>query len=156
MLPSFDPALVPYALGAAFTFACSKPAAAVAAGYLAASSAAFAAYAWDKRAAHNEPCVTRLGNSRSGRCAWPRSWLTPCSWPACCFASRACSEGAGRGGTTSSADVSVAAVYCASTGTSSPLKSFLHSVSVSCPQVLYQMKARHILAEMSTVDHGGG
>ena len=53
MLPSFDPALVPYALGAAFTFAGSKPAAVVAAGYLAASSAAFAAYAWDKRAARN-------------------------------------------------------------------------------------------------------
>ena len=51
MLPSFDPALVPSARGAAFPFACSKPAAAVAAGYLAASSAAFAAYAWDKRAA---------------------------------------------------------------------------------------------------------
>ena len=52
MLPSFDPALVPYALGAAFTFAV-RHAGAVAAVYLAASSAAFAAYAWDKHAARN-------------------------------------------------------------------------------------------------------
>lgn len=52
MLPSFDPPLVPAALGALFTFA-GTHAAAVAAVYLAASSAAFAAYAWDKHAARN-------------------------------------------------------------------------------------------------------
>lgn len=52
MLPSFDPPLVPAALGALFTFAGTH--AAVAAVYLAASSAAFAAYAWDKHAARND------------------------------------------------------------------------------------------------------
>ena len=53
MLPSFDPPLVPAALGALFTFA-GTHAAGVAAVYLAASSAAFAAYAWDKHAARND------------------------------------------------------------------------------------------------------
>ena len=53
MLPSFDPSLVPAVLGAPFTFAV-RHAGAVAAVYLAASAAAFAAYAWDKHAARND------------------------------------------------------------------------------------------------------